>query len=94
MINITERLPCSLHGARQHCSQKLTRKKKVKGRVNAKVAVPLADSTHLSLGTQSCVQKSMLLQVITQVFLPKVLTEVLSMLRTGLPNGKCPHGGF
>lgn len=34
------------------------------------------------------------LKVITQVFPSEVLTEVLSMLRTRLSNGKCPHGGF
>lgn len=89
MISITERLPCLLHGARLHCSQKMA-----KDRVSTDTAAPPAGSNRLSLGQQSCVQESMLFRVTTQVFLSEVLTEVVSALRTGRPNGKCPHGGF
>lgn len=68
--------------------------RRAEGSVKAKVAIPPAGSAHLSLGEQNHVQKSMFSKVITQVFPSEVLTEVLSMLRTRLPNGKCPHGGF
>lgn len=71
-----------------------SRRRGTESRTCAKVVVPMAGSAHLSLGKHNCVQKSMFFKVITQVFLSEVLTEVLSMLRTGLPNGKCPHGGF
>lgn len=96
MPHITARLPCSLHSARQHCSQNTAAEEGpgAEGRRCAKVAVLLAAGAHLSLGKHDCVQKSMFFKGITQVFLSEVLTEVLSMLRTGMPNGKCPHGGF
>lgn len=68
--------------------------REAEGWVSAKVAVPPAGRAHLRLGKPSRVQKRTLSTVITQVFLSEVLTEVLSMLRTGLPNGKSPHGGF
>lgn len=66
----------------------------VKHRVGAKVAIPSAGRTHLSPEKKNYVQKSMFSKVIRQVCLSEVLTQVLSMLKTGPPNGKCPRGGF
>lgn len=85
---------CTVPGIRAHRAQPQRRGQGPKVGCVPKWQYSQQPVTHLSLGKHNCVQKSMFFKGITQVFLSEVLTEVLSMLRTGLPNGKCPHGGF